>query len=116
MRQQYWVYGAIACFAGASACSHLVQRRLSASPQSPPLEVVSSAAPGKLPPPPRDYWQVKRDGKYLYCRQTVSTGSVLRREVCLTADELNREQSATRGILDARTKAQCGGSASCIFR
>jgi hypothetical protein len=60
------------------------------------------------------YSLVQRDGKRLYCRQAVSTGSVLRKEICLTADELKYEQSATREVLDARKRARCG-SADCVF-
>jgi hypothetical protein len=65
---------------------------------------------------PKGYRPGMKNGKYVYCRSEIPTGTVLRREVCLTADELRREELNTRRFLDARSNASSCGLSGCGLR
>jgi hypothetical protein len=80
------------------------------SVQSPQVKTSKTSAV------PKGYRPGMRDGKYVYCRSQIPTGTVLRREVCLTSDELRKEQSDTRRFLDARANASSCGMSGCGLR
>jgi hypothetical protein len=96
---------AILWFAGAAGCVHVVPT--TQLPNAPATNLVlSTPSPAKVAKPVnvayvRQGYRAKLMGaRYMYCREEVPTGSLLRSEVCKSEAQLLDEEADTRAILN----------------